>query len=112
MYKDLLGFKENTKLVEYESTFPKENQVNLIVPNITTKFTLRNDLMFKRISRECSEIVNNVPGNSMIFFPSYDILNKVYNDFSILCNKRMFIEDSSFNKSEKEETIQEFKNYY
>ncbi len=110
MYKDLLGFGINTKLVEYDSTFPKENQVNLIVPNITTKFTLRNELMFNRTARECSEIVNNVPGNSIIFFPSYEILNKVYNKFSTLCDKRMFIEDSSFNKSEKDEIIQEFKN--
>ncbi len=110
MYKDLLGFKENTKLVEYESTFPKENQVNLIVPNVTTKFTLRNELMFKKIAKECSEVVNNVPGNSIIFFPSYDILNKVYREFNILCNKKLFIEDSSFNKTEKEEIIQEFKN--
>ncbi len=112
MYKDLLGFGTNTKLVEYESIFPKENQINLIVPNATTKFTLRNDIMFNRIARECSEIVNNVPGNSIIFFPSYEILNKIYNEFGTLCNKKMFIEESSFSKSEKEEIIQKFKDNY
>ncbi len=111
MYKDLLGF-ENVKLVEYESNFPKENVLNLIVPNITTKFTLRNEFMFKRIAKECSEIVNNVPGNSIIFFPSYDLLNKIYNDFSLLCNKSILMEDSNFNKSEKDDLIKAFKDNY
>ena len=111
MYKDLLGF-DNVKLVEYESTFPKQNELNLIVPNTTTKFTLRNDFMFQRIAKECSDIVNEVPGNSIIFFPSYDLLNRIYSNFKNLCTKRIFIEYSSHNKSEKEDLIRGFKENY
>src|SRR3989338_8744360 len=111
MYKDLLGF-DNVKLVEYESTFPKQNELNLIVPNTTTKFTLRNDFMFQRIAKECSDIVNEVPGNSIIFFPSYDLLNRIYSNFKNLCTKRIFIENSSHNKSEKEDLIRGFKENY
>jgi len=110
MYKDLLGF-DNCKLVEYESTFPKENHINLIVPNVTTKFTLRNKFTYSRIANECSNIVNNVPGNSILFFPSYTVMYDVYNDFKLICNKKIFIEEREFNKEEKEKLIDEFKSY-
>ncbi len=110
MYKDLLGFND-VKLVEYSSSFPKENQLNLIVPNITTKFTLRNNLMYKRIAKECSEIANEIPGNSIIFFPSYELRNNVFNDFQKLCMKTIFQESKNINKSEKEELIEKFKSF-
>ena len=110
MYKDLLGFNE-VKLVEYETPFPKENQINLIVPNITTKFTLRNKFMYKRIAKECADIVNITPGNSIVFFPSYDLMNSIYDDFVKLSDKTIFRETKNISKLEKEELIEKFKSF-
>lgn len=112
MYKDLLGFKDGkTKLLEFENQFPKENRLNLIVPTITTKFTSRNTEMFKKIAVECSNIVNSVPGNSILFFPSYDIRDTIDQYFQVLCKKTTFLEDSKMNKKERNELIEKFKDY-
>src|SRR3989338_1608168 len=67
MHRDLLGFKnENSRLLELDNLFPEHNRLNIIVPNITTKFTDRSNEMFKKIAVECSNIVNAVPGNSLV----------------------------------------------
>ncbi len=112
MYKDLLGFKnKNVKLLEFENQFPRQNRINLIVPNITTKFTYRNAEMFKKIAVECANIVNSVPGNSILFFPSYDIRDRVNEYFQVLSKKTTFLEDSKMKKRERSELIEKFKLY-
>jgi len=111
MYHDLLGFPENSFMHEYKNPFPHENRLNLIIPQTSTKYVQRSDEMFKKISDIVSEIVNTVPGNSAVFFPSYQIRNAVNFYFQSKCNKTTFLEDSSMTKSEREEMIESFKQY-
>ncbi|MAG47566.1 hypothetical protein CL617_03095 [archaeon] len=111
MYKDLLGFKDNVELLEYENQFPKENRLNLIVPRVSTKFTLRSSEMFKKIAGECANIVNNVPGNTILFFPSYFMRDSVYDAFSLLSKKTVFREEKNMNKKERNELLEKFKEY-
>jgi DNA excision repair protein ERCC-2 len=111
MYRDLLGFPENTELASYKSPFKKENQLTLIVPRTTTKFSERKTEQFKEIARICSEIVNSIPGNSAVFFPSYYIRNKVNEYFMTLSKKTIFLEESGMNKAEKKEMLEDFKKF-
>ena len=79
MYADLLGLEEErTLLREYSSPFPKHNRMNLIVPTVTTQYGERKFDEFKKIAEQVSKIVNNVPGNSVVFFPSFSVLDQVY----------------------------------
>ena len=71
MYKDLLGFPEDTLERSFKSPFPTKNQLSLIVPKTTTKFTARNEKQYQDIAQVCAEISNTVPGNTAILFPSY-----------------------------------------
>ncbi len=43
MYKELLGFPQDTYMEEYPSPFPPENRLNLIIAKTSTKFTSRSD---------------------------------------------------------------------
>ena len=107
MYKDILNVEATTK--EYTNPFPKDNRLNIIVPETSTKFTKRDNTMYKKIAAKCAYIVNTVRGNSVVFFPSYDLRDSVNNYFQRICHKQIFLEDSKMNKQEKEALIEDFK---
>jgi len=111
MYKDLLGFEENTVEKSYKSPFPVKNQLNIIVPETSTKYSLRNEKQFRRIAKICSDIVNETPGNSALFFPSYYIRDTVNHFFTKLCRKTTFLEIPKLKKEEKKELLEKFKSY-
>ncbi|MBW2965014.1 ATP-dependent DNA helicase [Candidatus Woesearchaeota archaeon] len=111
MYKDILGFPDDTVVRRYKSPFPESNRLSLIVPETTTKFSQRNPEQFRRIAEICAEITNLVPGNSAIFFPSYWIRDQVYAFFSDLSKKTAFLEDSEMGKEERTEFLDRFKSY-
>ena len=108
MYKDILGFNDAVEKV-YENPFPKDNRLCLIVPETTTKFTRRNDMEYKKIAEACNKIVDKIPGNAALFFPSYDLRDKVYKSFYDICDKKMLIEKPNLSKDEKEKILEEFK---
>lgn len=106
MYKDLLGIN-NANIKEYKNPFPEHNRLNIIVNGVTTKFTKRSELMYQKIADKCSNIIESVPGNSIIFFPSYDLLNKV--SFFIKSGKKIYYEKPNATNEEKVELLNEFK---
>ncbi len=109
MYKDLLGVENSEELV-LESPFPEKNKLSVITPTVTTKYTDRNPEMFKKMGSEVSKVINSVPGNTAVFFPSYSIQKKVYDNISG-CEKTIFLEKKSFTKSEKNSFLKRFKSY-
>jgi len=108
MYKDILGFDESIEKV-YDNPFPKENKLCLIIPETTTKFTRRGNEEYMKIAEVCNKIVNKVPGNVALFFPSYELRDRVYKNFYGLCNKKMLIEKQNLSKEEKEKILEDFK---
>jgi len=111
MYKDILGFNNNTIEKVYGNPFPKNNRLCLIVPETTTKFTRRNDEEYARIAEVCSKIIGKIPGNAALFFPSYNLRDKVYKNLYNICTKRFIIEKQNLSKEEKEKILEEFKQH-
>lgn len=111
MYADLLGFPKGTVEVSFKSPFPEKNKLMLVVPQTTTKYTKRNEEQYKKIAAICADIADNVPGNSIIFFPSYDFMKNVNLFFNDLCRITTFVEDRKFNKKEKIEFLEKFSKY-
>ena len=105
MYKDLLGI-EFSDQKNYASPFPTENKLSIIIPKTTTKFTLRNEEMYKKIANECNVACNYIPGNVAIFFPSYYLRDQVVPFLKI--DKKMFLEQQRMAKEDKENLLQEF----
>lgn len=108
MYADLLGFPEGTIKQEFPSPFPKENRLALIIPKTTTKFTQRSDAQFKAISEICSEIINIIPGNSAVYFPSYYLRDEIARSFEPACTKTIFYEQPQLTKQEKQDLLARF----
>lgn len=111
MYKDILGFDSLTFTKEYESPFPQENRMNLIIPRTTTKFSTRSEEQFQKIGQVCVEISEAVKGNVAIFFPSYFIRDKVYEQIFDKTSKTIFREDASLSSQDRKILLQKFKNY-
>lgn len=108
LYTDLLGFEDAQQLT-FTNPFPKHNALHLVVPETTTRYQDRSDKMFDDIAKHCSTIINSVPGNTAIFFPSYYLLQQI--EPRIVCDKTVFTEDPSYTKLEREELLGSFKKY-
>ncbi|MCK5283347.1 MAG: ATP-dependent DNA helicase [Nanoarchaeota archaeon] len=110
MYADILGFK-NYSVEEYKDPFSGKNKLNLIIPDVTTKYTARNQEQYKKIALILAEVVNAVPGNSFVFFPSYELRNSIYRYFEKLSRKTIFLEIRGMSKEEKKSFLEKFKKY-
>ena len=105
MYNDILGMECLEK--EYPNPFPMENKLTLIVPETTTKYNLRGEAMYQKIADKCSEMLDLIPGNCAIFFPSYYLRDQI--GFKIKEGKKKFWEKGEMSKDEKEEFLDGFK---
>ena len=110
MYKVLLGFDDADEAT-YKSPFPEENKLNLIIPETTTKYEHRNKLEYQKIAKVLGKIVNAIPGNSAVFFPSYDLRDNICSGFGLICKKPLIFEESVHSKEEKHELLESFKSH-
>ncbi len=110
MYKELLGV-EDVQEVVFKDPFPKKNRLNLVVPKTTTKYTARNEAQYKEIAKVLSDVVNKVPGNSAVFFPSYYLRDQVLKHFDPLSEKTVFTEKPGLSKEEKNDLLDNYKSY-
>ncbi|MCB9362016.1 ATP-dependent DNA helicase [Candidatus Woesearchaeota archaeon] len=111
MYKDVLGFPVDTTEKEYTSPFPQENRLVIINPSVTTKFSARSEQQFHNIARLSADIANHVPGNTAIFFPSYQLKTEISPLLSSIVEKTVFEEYPGATKEEKSDLIERFKSY-
>jgi len=109
MFKALIGV--NADELTLPSPFPQKNQLNLIIPKTSTKFSGRSKEQYAEIGRLTADMVNMIPGNVAIFFPSYYLLEQVYDAFFPLCEKTCFVEKPFMRKDEKEDFLDRFKTY-
>ena len=106
MYKDLLGIERGVEK-NYHSPFPAENKLSLIVPETSTKYSIRGEPMFKLMAQKCMDLSSLIPGNTALFFPSYDLRDRVGR--YIVSSKKLFWEKSEMSKEEKELLLSQFK---
>ncbi len=111
MYKDLLGFPKKTLTKEFPNPFPKKNMLALVIPKTTTKFTKRSSEQFLNIANICADIVDKIPGNAAIFFPSYYLRNEIKKFLETRCKKTIFSEEPRLTKEEKQELLDKFCKY-
>jgi Rad3-related DNA helicase len=74
------GTKEDYE-VYAKSTFDEDKKALLIAKDVTSKYTRRNDEEFRRIAKYINEVVKQRYGNYMVFLPSHQFLEQVYNCF-------------------------------
>ncbi|MFH1072211.1 MAG: ATP-dependent DNA helicase [Nanoarchaeota archaeon] len=108
MFKELLGV-ERCEERTFKSPFPKKNRLNLIIPKTTTRYEIRGEEEFRRIAEVLGKVIDAIPGNSAVYFPSYFLRDEISQ--YIVTKKTVFSEDSRMNKTEKEDMLERFKQY-
>jgi DNA excision repair protein ERCC-2 len=77
-YRDALGL-EGARLLSVPSQFPPQNRKFLYDTELTTRFEdLRSDpTLLPRLADRLAEILQDLPVKTALFFPSFDVMNRV-----------------------------------
>lgn len=110
MYAELLGLPD-AELLTLRSPFPEQNRLNLIVPKTTTRYKARSPRMYDEIAACCREILEAVPGNVAIFFPSYAILDEIRRRIETGTPRTVLSEYASLTREERETVLEKFRSY-
>ncbi|HAX50697.1 ATP-dependent DNA helicase [Muricomes intestini] len=79
-YKQLLSEAKDYAIYA-PSSFPRENCLILLGTDVSSKYTMRGDTMYQKFSSYILNMVEAKRGNYMVFFPSYQFMKDVYEDF-------------------------------
>lgn len=110
MYRDILGV-ENAKLLELDSPFSQQNQLTLVVDDVTTKYSSRSPTMFEKIGKNLQDALQSAFGkNAIVFFPSYNLMEQILSTINIVNLERKIYKEQKFmTKEEKEKIVEDFK---
>lgn len=107
MHEALLGLK-NAESISLGSPFPKENRLDIVVPDITSKYSERTDATYGNFAKRIAEISASVPGNIGVYFPSYEFRDRVSSSLEGIVSKPLVFEEAGATKDEKERTFKLF----
>lgn len=112
MFADIIGVnKEKTEHGFYASPFSKKNRLNLIAPIATTKYSQRGEESYTKIAEETGKIVNQVPGNSVVFFPSFQLLDNIGRKMQDFTLRPLLFQREGMKMHETEKLIHEFRQH-
>lgn len=83
-YKSLLSTKKDNYAVYARTAFSQEQWMLLIGKDVSSRYTRRNETEFLRIAEYILRTVRAKKGNYMVFFPSYKMMEQVY---ELFCGK-------------------------
>jgi len=104
MYEKIFGLELPLK-IDLPNPYPAENRLDLVVPVVNTKFSMRSDQMFERIASNCKKIIETIPGNKIFFFPSYAVLGSV----GSYIENGIIVEEPGMDKGSRESILNRFK---
>lgn len=80
-YKSLLSTKQDNYAVYAETAFTEDQSLLLLGRDVSSRYTRRNQDEYRRIAEYIRKTGQAQKGNYMIFFPSYKMMQEVYEVF-------------------------------
>ena len=80
-YKQLLSTEKDNYAIYADSAFDPGKRLLLAGTDVSTKYTMRSESMYRRYARYILQAVEAKAGNYMAFFPSYKFMEAVYEEF-------------------------------
>ena len=77
-YKSLLSTSQENYAVYAQTVFGREQRLLAVAEDVTSKYARRNQIEFEKIAAYIYEAVKAKKGNYMVFFPSYQLLQQVW----------------------------------
>ena len=81
-YKRLLSTDEDNYAIYAQSTFAQTQRLLAFGRDVSTKYTRRNRKEYEKIADYIGAVTEAQQGNYMVFFPSYRLMQDVYEVFA------------------------------
>lgn len=108
-YKSLLSVEKDDYAIYAESPFPRENMLLLQARDVSTRYTMRSESMYRRYADYISRMAECKKGNYMAFFPSYRFMEQVYEQFVHKAEGTdVLLQAQNMDEREREEFLEEF----
>ncbi|MCK5112839.1 MAG: hypothetical protein KAQ84_04790, partial [Thermoplasmatales archaeon] len=111
-YRDSLGLSQDTELVFYSSPFSRENRRIFFIRDVTTRYEeiARDKTIISRMWQHITNICNTFPKNTMVFFPSFNILSMFRNKGYFTDIERcLYVEEQAMSQSDLMDLVIDFK---
>ncbi len=111
-YRDSLGLSENIELIGYPSPFPRENRKILFIGDVTTKYDeiSKDEKILTRMKDYVTNICNTFPKNTMVFFPSFNVMSMFRNQVGLdKINRDIYFEEQEMSQTALMELVTDFK---
>ncbi len=106
-YMEQLGGLEEDYAVYAPSSFSKENRLIMVGSDVSTKYTRRNKSEYSKILTYIKGFTKIKTGNYMVFFPSYQIMQEIY-DMAEGEIEGIVMQSSNMTEEERENFLEEF----
>lgn len=110
-YKKLFSTEEKVYMICAHSPFPPENRRLLIAQDVTSRYTYRGYGEYQKIAAYLHCMVKAKEGNYIAFFPSYRLLEDVYEIYVKEFQEqgvRCLLQSASMTEEEREAFLEEF----
>lgn len=109
-YKSLLSAKEDNYAIYAETAFLEEQRLLLVGSDVSSKYTRRTQEEFAGIADYIVKTVGAKRGNYMVFFPSYKMMQQVYEIFKnrALEGIDTLLQETGMQEMEREKFLAEF----
>ncbi len=110
-YKELLHDEEEDCAIYIPSPFPKAHRGLLIGNDVSSRYKVRGPAQYERMARYLDILVHGKRGNYMAFFPSYKMLEDVYDmamNLGLLSDVEVLKQTAHLTEEEREQFLERF----
>ena len=110
-YKRLLSAEDDNYAIYAKSTFSENQRLLAFGRDVSTKYTRRNREEYEKIAAYIQAAVQGKTGNYMVFFPSYKLMQDVYEIFRQTAEETAFqivMQHANMREEEREAFLAEF----
>lgn len=109
-YKKLLSARKDDYAIYAETSFLPEQKLLLIGKDVSSKYTRRNRVEFEKAASYIYRTVTIKKGNYMAFFPSYKLMQQVYEVFCEMAGDEVFsaMQQTGMKEEEREAFLAAF----
>ena len=108
-YKELLGGGEEDYAVYAASPFDPGHRAVMVASDVSSRYTRRNDREYDRVIAYIRAVMESKKGNYMVFFPSYQYMERVSGRILDTGEPLKFMAQSArMSEAEREEFLEEF----
>ncbi len=111
-YRDSVGLPRDARLADIPSPFPPQNRLVLYMDDVTTKYedVERDEVMVDRMAERITSIAQEVPRSTIVFYPSYAVMQKISSKTSLeLLGRQVFYESRGMDQGNFMKVVNDFR---